>query len=66
MATYVSELRAIAQWCNFGKSLENMLRDRLRALELTQSLEAAARNTKEILAEQEVARIIHEQNQLAG
>ena len=29
VATYVSELRAIAQWCNFGKSLENMLRDRL-------------------------------------
>ena len=29
VATYVSELRAIAQWCNFGESLENMLRDRL-------------------------------------
>ena len=70
VATYVSELRAIAQWCNFGESLENMLRDRLvvgidneaiqrrilsestltfkKALELAQSLEAAARNTKEI------------------
>ena len=70
MATYVSELRAIAQWCNFGESLENMLRDRLvvgidneaiqcrllsestltfkKALELAQSLEAAAKNTKEI------------------
>ena len=29
VATYVSELRALAQWCNFGQSLENMLRDRL-------------------------------------
>ena len=25
--TYVSELYALAQWCNFGQSLENMLRD---------------------------------------
>ena len=25
----MSELRALAQWCNFGDSLENMLRDRL-------------------------------------
>ena len=70
MATYVSELCAIAQWCNFGESLENMLRDRLvvgidneaiqcrllsestltfkKALELAQSLEAAAKNMKEI------------------
>ena len=70
VVTFVSELRAIAQWCNFGESLENMLRDRLvvgidneaiqrrllsestltfkKALELAQSLEAAARNTKEI------------------
>ena len=70
VTTFVSELRAIAQWCNFGESLENMLRDRLvvgidneaiqrrllsestltfkKALELAQSLEAAARNTKEI------------------
>ena len=29
VAMYVSELRALAQWCNFGDSLENMLRDRL-------------------------------------
>ena len=67
---YVSELRALAQWCNFGQSLENMLRDRLvvgidneaiqrrllsetaqtfkKALELAQSIEVAAKNTKEI------------------
>ena len=70
VATYMSELRAIAQWCNFGQSLESMLRDRLvvgidnesiqrrllaetdlsfkRALEIAQSLEAAAKNAKEI------------------
>ena len=70
VVTYVSEFRVIAQWCNFGESLKNMLRDRLvigidneavqrrllsestltfkTVLELTQSLEAAARNTKEI------------------
>ena len=67
VTTYVSELRAIAQWCNFGESLENMLRYRLVVginnkaiqrqllskstltfLELAQSLEAAARNMKEI------------------
>ena len=29
VATYVSELRAIAQGCNFGESLDAMLRDRL-------------------------------------
>ena len=29
VSKYVSELRALAQWCNFGESLENMLRDRL-------------------------------------
>ena len=29
VATYMSELCAIAQWCNFAESLENMLRDRL-------------------------------------
>ena len=28
VSKYVSELRALAQWCNFGESLENMLRDR--------------------------------------
>ena len=27
VATYVSELHALAQWCNFGQSLENMLKD---------------------------------------
>ena len=29
VATYVSELWAIAQWCNFGELLQSMLRDRL-------------------------------------
>ena len=29
VATYVSELRGLAQFCNFGESLETMLRDRL-------------------------------------
>jgi len=29
VATYVSELRGLAQFCNFGDSLETMLRDRL-------------------------------------
>ena len=29
VAIYMSELWALAQWCNFGDSLENMLKDRL-------------------------------------
>ena len=29
IAKYVSELRALAQYCNFGETLETMLRDRL-------------------------------------
>ena len=29
MVMYMSELRALAQRCNFGDSLENILRDRL-------------------------------------
>ncbi len=29
VATYVSELWSLAQTCNFGESLEDMLRDRL-------------------------------------
>ena len=29
VATYVSELRSLAQACNFGNSLEDMIRDRL-------------------------------------
>ena len=67
---YVSELRAIAQGCNFSKSLESMLRDCLvvgicneaiqrrllsvsvltfkKALELAQSLEAIAKDDREI------------------
>ena len=29
IAVYVSELRALAQYCNFGEKLEVMLRDRI-------------------------------------
>ena len=29
MATYVSELRSLAEFCNFGQTLEVMLRDRI-------------------------------------
>ena len=29
MATYMAELRTLAKFCNFGDTLENMLRDRL-------------------------------------
>lgn len=29
VATYVSELRALAEYCNFGETLQDMLRDRL-------------------------------------
>ena len=29
VATYLSELRALAQWCKFGNTLHDMLRDRL-------------------------------------
>ena len=29
MATFLSELRSIAEYCNFGDTLETMLRDRL-------------------------------------
>ena len=29
MTAYVSELRGLAQFCNFGESLDTMLRDRL-------------------------------------
>ena len=29
VATYLSELRALAQWCKFGNTLRDMLRDRL-------------------------------------
>ena len=29
VATFVAELRAIAAWCNFGETLEAMLRDRI-------------------------------------
>ena len=29
VSTYVAELRALAEFCNFGDSLDNMLRDRL-------------------------------------
>ena len=29
MATFVAELRSLAEFCNFGTSLEEMLRDRI-------------------------------------
>ena len=29
VAMYLSELRALAQWCKFGDTLDDMLRDRL-------------------------------------
>ena len=29
MATYVAELRSLAEFCNFGQTLEAMLRDRI-------------------------------------
>ena len=29
MATYLSELRALVQWCKFGNTLDDMLRDHL-------------------------------------
>ena len=29
MAMYLSELRALAQWCKFGDTLDDILRDRL-------------------------------------
>lgn len=29
VATFVSELRSLAEFCNFGASLDDMLRDRL-------------------------------------
>ena len=29
VANYLPELRTLAQYCNFGETLENMLRDRL-------------------------------------
>ena len=70
VATYVSELRSIAEYCNFDATLDAMLRDRLvcgirddaiqrrllaesdlkfaKAFELAQSMEAAAKNAKEL------------------
>ena len=29
VATYIAELRTLAEYCNFGDTLEKMLRDRL-------------------------------------
>ncbi len=70
VAEFVSELRSLAKFCNFGTSLNEMLRDRLvcgiqnshiqkrllgektltfaRALELSQGLETASKNVKEL------------------
>ncbi len=57
VAMFMSKLRSLAQTCNFGSSLEDMLRDRLlsesklsftKALELAQGFEAAAKNLREI------------------
>ncbi len=70
MAEFVSELRSLAEFCNFGANLEEMLPDRLvcgiqnthiqkrllgektltfsRALELSQGLEIASNNAKEL------------------
>ena len=70
VATFVAELRAIAECCNFGDTLEVMLRDRVvcginnaaiqkqllaeqrltfkQALDISQGLEAAAHNVKEL------------------
>ena len=70
VATYVAELGSIAQTCNYGTSLDEMLRDRIvcginddriqqrllsekgltykKALELSQGLERAAKNVREL------------------
>jgi len=78
IATYVSELRTIAKNCNFGDTLETMLRDRLmcgvndaiiqrrllaekaltfkKAMELSQSMESAAKNVKELTSRQSDSR----------
>ena len=70
VATYVAELRSIAQTCDYGTSLDEMLRDRIvcginddriqqrllsekgltykKALELSQGLETAAKNVREL------------------
>ena len=67
---YVSELRSLSEFCNFGESLEEMIRDRLirginddsmqkrllsepdltytRAVELSQSIEMASQNVKDL------------------
>ena len=80
VATYVAELRSIAQTCNYGSSLDEMLRDRIvcginddriqqrllsekgltykKALELSQGLETAAKNVRELQsAKQEPAQV---------
>ena len=80
VATYVAELRSIAQTCNYSSSLDEMLRDRIvcginddriqqrllsergltykKALELSQGLETAAKNVRELQsAKQEPAQV---------
>ena len=70
VATFVSEIRSLAEFCNFGRTLEEMLRDRIvcgisddtiqrrllaepgltykKALEISQGIEAANRNMREL------------------
>ena len=70
VSAFVSELRSMSKFCNFGATLEDMLRDRLvcgineehiqkrllsepnltlqRAVELSESLETAAKNAQEL------------------
>ena len=75
VATFVSELCSLSQYCNFGDSLDVMIRDRLvcginddsiqkhllaeprltyeKAVELSQSMEMAAQNVKDLKVKQE-------------
>ena len=78
VATFVSELRCLSEYCNFGDSLEDMIRDRLvcgindesiqkrllaepkltyaKAVELSQSMETAIQNVKELKVRSEASR----------
>ena len=75
VATFVSELRSLSQYCNFGDLLDVMIRDCLvcginddliqkrllaeprltyeKAVELSQSMEIAAQNVKDLKVKQE-------------
>ncbi len=61
VAAYVAELRALAEFCNFGATLEDMLRDRLvcgandeeaalgsasKAIAVAQAAETASRSSR--------------------